>query len=83
MPEGHLIHEKRTHSRVPIKIPVTYRVISEDQEYNSIHDRKKCEQTSTTVDISLGGLYLAADQTFGSGTILRLEVTLPEVPHQF
>jgi Tfp pilus assembly protein PilZ len=83
MPEGHLIHEKRTHPRVPLKIPVTYRVISEDQEYKSVQDRKNYEQAGTTIDVSMGGLYLAANQTFGSGTILRLEVTLPEVPHQF
>jgi hypothetical protein len=73
--------EKRVHPRVAVKIPVKYRVIEDQKEIETVFERKKNEQTSQTMDVSLGGLYLVADQVLNVGSILRLDITLPEVSH--
>ncbi len=73
--------EKRVHPRVSVKIPVKYRVIEDQKEIETVFERKKREQTSQTMDVSLGGLYLVADQVLNVGSILRLDITLPEISH--
>lgn len=81
MPEANMFLEKRVHPRVSVKIPVKYRVIEDQKEIETVFERKKREQTSQTMDVSLGGLYLVADQVLNVGSILRLDITLPEISH--
>lgn len=69
--------EKRVYPRVSVKMPVKYRVIEDQKEIDSVFERKKKEQTSRTMDLSLGGLYLVADQTLAVGSILRLDISIP------
>jgi len=73
--------EKRVHPRVSVKIPVKYRVIEDQKEIETVFERKKREQSSQTMDVSLGGLYLVADQVLNVGSILRLDITLPQNSH--
>ena len=77
MPEANLFLEKRVHPRVPAKIAVKYRIIEEQKEIESIFARKKKEKTSQTLDVSMGGLYLVADQVIEVGSILRLDIEIP------
>jgi c-di-GMP-binding flagellar brake protein YcgR len=78
MPEANTFVEKRIHPRVSIKIPVKYRVIEDQKELETVFERKKREQTTRTMDVSLGGLYIVADQILNIGSILRLDISLPE-----
>ena len=76
MPEANMFSEKRIYPRVPVKIPVKYRVIEDELEVKSILERRKKDQSAQTVDISLGGLYVVTDQALALGKILRLDITL-------
>jgi c-di-GMP-binding flagellar brake protein YcgR len=78
MPEANMFVEKRIHPRVSVKIPVKYRVIEDQKELETVFERKKREQTTRTMDVSLGGLYIVADQVLNVGSILRLDISLPE-----
>lgn len=78
MPEANMFVEKRIHPRVSVKIPVKYRVIEDQKELETVFERKKKEQTTKTMDVSLGGLYIVADQLLNIGSILRLDISLPE-----
>ncbi len=78
MPEANMFMEKRIHPRVSVKIPVKYRVIEDQKELETVFERKKKEQTTRTMDVSLGGLYIVADQILNVGSILRLDISLPE-----
>jgi hypothetical protein len=70
--------EKRVHPRVSVKIPVKYRIIEDQKELETVFERKKREQTTRTVDVSLGGLYIVAEQLMNVGSILRLDISIPE-----
>ncbi len=72
MPEGNIFVEKRTHPRVAEKIPIKYYIFEDP-----IQECIKREKNSQSLDLSLGGLYLKADQDLKVGTILRLNITLP------
>ena len=78
MPEANMFVEKRIHPRVSVKIPVKYRVIEDQKELETVFERKKREQTTRTMDVSLGGLYIVADQVLNIGSILRLDISLPD-----
>src|SRR5579871_4322414 len=78
MPEANMFVEKRIHPRVSVKILVKYRVIEDQKELETVFERKKREQTTRTMDVSLGGLYIVADQVLNIGSILRLDISIPE-----
>ncbi len=78
MPEANMFVEKRIHPRVSVKIPVKYRVIEDQKELETVFERKKREQTTRTMDVSLGGLYIVAEQVLNIGSILRLDISIPE-----
>ncbi len=77
MPDANMFVEKRIHPRVSVKIPVKYRVIEDQKELETVFERKKKEQTTRTMDVSLGGLYIVADTVLNIGSILRLDISLP------
>lgn len=78
MPEANMFVEKRVHPRLSVKIPVKYRVIEDQKELETVFERKKKEQTTRTMDVSLGGLYIVAEQVLNIGSILRLDISIPE-----
>lgn len=77
MPDANMFVEKRVHPRVSVKIPVKYRIIEDQKELETVFERKKKEQTTRTMDVSLGGLYIVAEQVLNIGSILRLDISLP------
>ena len=81
MPETDKFIEKRIHPRVPINLPVKYRVIEEQAILTSARDRKSRDQTSYTLNVSLGGLFLVTDQIRDLESILRLEISIPDIHH--
>ena len=78
MPEANMFVEKRVHPRVSVKIPVKFRVIEDQKELETVFERRKKEQTTRTMDMSLGGLYIVADAVLNIGSILRLDISMPE-----
>lgn len=77
MPEANMFVEKRVHPRISVKIPIKYRLIEDQKELETVFERKKKEQTTRTMDVSLGGLYIVAEQLLNIGSILRLDISLP------
>ena len=77
MPEANMFVEKRIHPRVSVKIPVKYRIIEDQKELETVFERKRNEQTTKTMDVSLGGLYIVASTVLNVGSILRLDIALP------
>ena len=78
MPEGNLFVEKRTHPRVSVKIPVKYRVVEDLAGIQSIIEMRKSEANTQSLDISLGGMYIVSEQLLGVGSILHLDISIPE-----
>ncbi len=78
MTDANRFTEKRIHPRVPLNIPVKHRVLDEQREMKTIFDRKSGERVSHTVNVSLGGLCLAGNSGMSVGSIVRLEINLPE-----
>jgi c-di-GMP-binding flagellar brake protein YcgR len=81
MPDANMFFERRVHPRISLKIPVKYRVVDDLNEIKTVTEHKINNQASHTMDVSLGGLYLVADQALGVGTILRVEISIPEISH--
>jgi len=78
MPEGSMFMERRRFPRVTVEIPVKYRLIDDQKELESVFDRKKRDTHTRSLDLSLGGIYITADANLKVGTILRLEIAVPE-----
>ncbi len=77
MPEANLFVEKRAYPRVPVKLPVKYRLVDDMAGIQSILEMRKTETNTNTNDISLGGMYIVSDQKLTVGNILHLDITLP------
>jgi len=77
MPDANMFVEKRAHPRISAKIHVKYRLIEDQKEIDSVFELRKREQTSQSMDLSLGGLYLVSEQLLNVGSILRLDLSLP------
>lgn len=73
MAENKAFLEKRVHSRVPVKIPVYYRLVQDPKELKNIHS-----QTAITKDLSLDGMYIKTYQPPTVGDVFQLEIVLPE-----
>ena len=82
MPGTNIFVEKRAHPRFKFKIPVKYRVIEGQKETNAEPERKIKLQTSQTMDVSLGGVYIIMVQPLNIGSILRVEITLPGISQE-
>jgi c-di-GMP-binding flagellar brake protein YcgR len=80
MPEGSMFMERRRYPRVTVEIPVKYRLIDDQKELESVFDRKKRDTLSRSLDLSLGGIYITSEQSMKVGSILRLEISVPESP---
>jgi c-di-GMP-binding flagellar brake protein YcgR len=82
MPETNNFIEKREFPRVRAKVPVKYRLVGHQEAIESIFERRKDEQSSQTGDISLGGMYLPGEPSLSVGTLLRMEIHLPNAPNK-
>jgi len=77
MPTMNTNLEKRVHPRFSLNVPVHYQLAKNPKAPR----RKNGRKITKTLDLSLGGAYLLADQTLEEGTQLELEITLPEADH--
>lgn len=79
MPDGYLLKERRVYPRIALKIPVIFRVLDDQEEIKSVIELRKKEKHGHTLDVSLGGLCVVTDQPLQEGSILSLEITIPDV----
>jgi len=78
MPEAKLFIEKRMHPRVSVKLPIHYRVMEDKDELKNIEEWRKTGKDAQSVDLSLGGMFIAVDRALPLGTLLRFDVVVPE-----
>ena len=69
--------EKRVNSRIPVKIPVQYRLVEDPTELENLRGR-----TALAKDLSLDGMYIKTDHTVKVGDVFRLDVSVPEKSKQ-
>ncbi len=79
MPEAYLQKDRRVNPRVDAIIPIVFRVLDDPKEIRSIRDRGKKEVHHPTLNVSLGGMYIVADQTLEQGNILSFDIPIPGV----
>ena len=77
MPEANLFLDKRAHPRVPVKIPVQFRVMEDTKEISHVRELATKTKSAQTLDSSLGGMFVVADQALHLGNILSLKVMIP------
>jgi c-di-GMP-binding flagellar brake protein YcgR len=76
MDQGNLFMEKRVHPRFSVKVPVTYRFVEDQEEMKGVADWRKEEKHAQTLDMSLGGMFIAVDQPLLVGGIARFDISL-------
>jgi len=77
MPEANLFLDKRVHSRVPVKIPVSFRLMDDHKEIKNVREMGTKVKSGQTMDSSLGGMYIVAETTMKMGDILSLKISIP------
>jgi c-di-GMP-binding flagellar brake protein YcgR len=78
MPEAQISFERRNHPRIPLKIPVKYWLINDPKEIEMISTNKRHEQNTHTINVSLSGLYIVLDEKLNVGSIIRLDISIPD-----
>lgn len=78
MPKADLFLDKRAHSRIATKIPVTYRLMDDQEEIKNIRELGSKTKNAETMDTSLGGMYIVANQALKLGTLLSLKISIPD-----
>ncbi len=78
MPQANLFVEKREHPRVSVKIPITY-YFAEDNLDHIVQWRLQ-DQNAQALDLSLSGMHIVVDHKLLTGTVIRLDMTLPHKP---
>ena len=68
--------DKRVNPRVPIKIPIKYRIMNEGGDFKGIEDWQKSEKSAYTLDMSLEGMRLAVDQPLPEGYVIKSVIYL-------
>lgn len=76
MPEAYLQKEKRVDPRISIKIPVIFRVIDDQEEIETLFERKRKEKHTHTLNISLGGMSIVAGEALKDQSILSLDILI-------
>ncbi len=78
MPEAKLFMEKRMHPRVSVKLPINYRLMKDEGELQNIEEWRKTSKNAESVDLSLGGMFIAVDRALPMGSLLRFDVAIPQ-----
>ena len=78
MTNASIMVDKRVHPRISLKIPVKYHLIEDQEKVMTVREGPGNGTTKQTMDMSLDGLYLVADSIPEVGSVLRLEISLPD-----
>ncbi len=76
MPEAYTSIERRGNPRVSIKVPVKYRWIIGGENIKNVEEWRATEQNAYTLDMSLGGMFIAVEQPLKVGNIFKFDIFL-------
>src|SRR5580658_11024701 len=76
MPDGKMSIEKRANPRLAVKIPVKYQLVNDHGVIQGIEEWRKTENNAFTLDLSMGGMFIAVDKELKVGNIIKFEVFL-------
>jgi hypothetical protein len=68
--------EKRGHPRVPVKIPVKYRLEKNTNVFQGVEVWRNFKENAYTLDMALGGMKISADRPLRIGDVLEFEIFL-------
>jgi PilZ domain len=68
--------EKRVHSRVPVKIPVKYRLEKNTNVFQGVEVWRNFKENAYTLDMALGGMKISVDRPLKIGDVLEFEIFL-------
>jgi len=71
-----MIKEKRIHARIPVKIPVKYRLMEGDNVFCNHEEWHRREKSTFTLDMSLDGMRISLDPSLSVGNVLKSEIFL-------
>ena len=77
MPEAKLFLEKRMYPRVSVNLSINYRLMQDEGELHNIEEWRKTSKDAQSVDLSLGGMFIAVDRSLPMGSLLRFDVAIP------
>ena len=76
MPKAMLTVDRRSKQRVPVKIPVTYRLETDEKILRTVEEWRGARKHAFTLDLSLQGMRLAAGRELEKGMVLRFDLFL-------
>ena len=76
MTDANMSMEKRAEPRLSIKIPVKYHLVEDKVEIKDIAEWRNSEKNAYTLDMSLGGMYIAVDHPLKLRQIIKFDVFL-------
>jgi hypothetical protein len=77
MPEANRFRENRVYPRIPVNIPIQYRLVEAPREVELVLKLQRKWTHSRALNLSLGGMYLEGDQGLKVDDILRFDISLP------
>lgn len=77
MTKAFLQKEKRVFPRILVQVPVAYAVMQAESEIQNAKEERRKEKHGHTLDVSLGGLFLASDEPLKEGWVLIVSIFIP------
>jgi len=78
MAEGKIFLDQRAHSRMLVKLPVTFNILAEKSKGADSREYRENQRNAESWDTSLGGMYLVSGQDLKPGDHLSLKFSLPQ-----
>jgi len=82
MAQAKVTMERRGSPRFSVKVPVHFRIETDEKVLKGIEDWRKVEINLHTLDLSLGGMQIAVDKPLAVGDVLQFEVPLLNKAHK-
>lgn len=73
MQQKHANLEKRTNSRVKVKIPVSYRLVEDKKELEKVRGHRALMK-----DLSLNGMFIKTGKNVKKGDVIGLDISKPD-----
>lgn len=79
MTEGKMFLEKRVHSRLLVKFPISYKILNaKEAEDRNSQERPEDHRAAESWDASLGGMYIISKESLKSGDHLEIKISMPQ-----
>lgn len=78
MAEGNIFLDKRAHTRILVKLPITFNVLTGKSKDLDLMEEEGNLKNAESWDTSIGGMYLISDQKLEPATQLALKIHVPQ-----